>query len=161
MKLVHKAVAAVVRGDGAGAELLVFRHPLAGVQLPKGTVEPGETPAEGVLRELEEESGLRLEVQPHPIGEWRRVLDGTFGERATGGVHLWHLFALDAPEGLPEGWTHDASGSPEEDGLRFEFHWLAIDAGLLDKLHPVFGATATLLLGHFAGATGTSRDLQD
>lgn len=42
MKVVHKAVAAVVRDRGLGSELLVFRHPLAGMQLPKGTVEPGE-----------------------------------------------------------------------------------------------------------------------
>ena len=42
MKVVHKAVAAVVRDYGRGSELLVFRHPLAGVQLPKGTVEPEE-----------------------------------------------------------------------------------------------------------------------
>ena len=41
MKVVHKAVAAVDRDQGRESELLVFRHPLAGVQLPKGTVEPG------------------------------------------------------------------------------------------------------------------------
>lgn len=40
MKVVHKAVAAVVRDYGKGSELLVFRCPLAGVQLPKGAVEP-------------------------------------------------------------------------------------------------------------------------
>ena len=39
MKTIHKAVAAVVRRNGASSELLVFRHPKAGVQLPKGTVE--------------------------------------------------------------------------------------------------------------------------
>jgi 8-oxo-dGTP pyrophosphatase MutT (NUDIX family) len=148
MTIIDKAVAAVVRQNGAAAELLVFRHPLAGVQLPKGTVEPGETPAEAVLRELEEESGLRLAVEPRPLGQWRRVLDGRFGELATGDVHLWHLFALAAPEALPERWSHTASGSPEEEGLSFAFHWLPVGPGLRDALHPVFGASLDMLIAH-------------
>ena len=55
MKVVHKAVAALVRDRGLGSELLVFRHPLAEVQLPKGTVEPGEAYAAAALRELHED----------------------------------------------------------------------------------------------------------
>ena len=72
MKVVHKAVVAVVRDQGRGSELLVFRHPLAGVQLPKGTVEPGEAYAAAALRELHEESGLDLALKPQPIGIWHR-----------------------------------------------------------------------------------------
>ena len=36
----------------------MFRHPLAGIQLVKGTVEPSENPADAARRELFEESGL-------------------------------------------------------------------------------------------------------
>ena len=39
MKTVWKALAAVVRPGDGQPEVLVFRHPIAGVQLPKGTVE--------------------------------------------------------------------------------------------------------------------------
>ena len=70
MKVVHKAVAAVVRDYGRGSELLVFRHPFAGVQLPKGTVEPKEAYAAAALRELHEDSGLHLALKPQPIGIW-------------------------------------------------------------------------------------------
>lgn len=38
--VLHKVTGFVTRGR----ELLVFRHPTAGVQLPAGTVEAGETP---------------------------------------------------------------------------------------------------------------------
>ncbi|MBA3530518.1 MAG: NUDIX domain-containing protein [Ardenticatenales bacterium] len=50
----HKVTAFVTRGD----DLLLFRHPHAGIQLPAGTVEEGETPEEAVLREVAEETGL-------------------------------------------------------------------------------------------------------
>ncbi|MCS6759693.1 MAG: NUDIX domain-containing protein [Candidatus Devosia euplotis] len=38
--------------------MLVFRHPLAGIQLVKGTRESGEALVSGVLRELAEEAGI-------------------------------------------------------------------------------------------------------
>ncbi|MBU1880260.1 MAG: NUDIX domain-containing protein, partial [Chloroflexi bacterium] len=41
-------------------ELLLFQHPYAGVQVPAGTVEDGETPAQAALREAAEETGLAL-----------------------------------------------------------------------------------------------------
>ena len=54
---VKKVVAYITRGD----ELLVFTHrdsPEAGVQVPAGTVEEGETLDAAVLREVHEETGL-------------------------------------------------------------------------------------------------------
>jgi len=40
------------------AELLVFQHPTAGIQLPAGTIDDGETPLQAVVREVFEETGL-------------------------------------------------------------------------------------------------------
>lgn len=54
-----KVTAFVTRDSERGRELLVFRHPTSGVQLPAGTIEPGETPETAVLRELEEETGVK------------------------------------------------------------------------------------------------------
>lgn len=39
-------------------ELLLFRHPNAGIQFPAGTVEEGELPEQAVLREVAEETGV-------------------------------------------------------------------------------------------------------
>lgn len=56
--VIEKVTAFVVRQTGSGRELLLFHHPSAGVQLPAGTVEPGESPLAAVLREVAEETGL-------------------------------------------------------------------------------------------------------
>lgn len=62
-RFVRKVVGYVVHGD----RLLVFTHddvPLdvAGVQVPAGTIEPGETPEDAVVREIWEETGLPARV---------------------------------------------------------------------------------------------------
>ncbi len=62
---VEKVAAFVTRdsrpGDASSRELLVFQHsnPLAGVQIPAGTVKFGESPQDAVLREVAEETGLQ------------------------------------------------------------------------------------------------------
>lgn len=38
-------------------DLLVFKHPTAGLQLPAGTIEPGESPIAAAKREVWEETG--------------------------------------------------------------------------------------------------------
>jgi 8-oxo-dGTP pyrophosphatase MutT (NUDIX family) len=53
-----KVTAFVTRKRAAGLELLVFAHPSAGVQLPAGSVEPGEEPAVAAVREVVEETGV-------------------------------------------------------------------------------------------------------
>lgn len=57
---IGKVTAFITRDTDAGRELLIFKHPNAGIQLPAGTMETGETPEIAVLREVSEESGLGL-----------------------------------------------------------------------------------------------------
>ena len=60
---IPKVTALITRPGGDGPELLVFDHGLAGIQLPAGTVEEGESFAAAVLREGWEETGaLGLEL---------------------------------------------------------------------------------------------------
>jgi 8-oxo-dGTP pyrophosphatase MutT (NUDIX family) len=69
------------------ARLCLFvRHPVKGLELPGGAIEPGETPQEASLRELEEEAGIQWLVhQPatlvalHPVsdacgGSWLDII---------------------------------------------------------------------------------------
>lgn len=65
--------------DGAAEVLLVkpggpfWRNRDAGAwMIPKGAVEPGETPAEAALREFEEETGARVTAEPFPLARVRQ-----------------------------------------------------------------------------------------
>ncbi|MBM7785156.1 NUDIX domain-containing protein [Tenggerimyces flavus] len=58
MSVQRKVTSFVTRGDGLGRELLVFWHAGSGVQVPAGTVEPGEPFEAAAIREAAEETGL-------------------------------------------------------------------------------------------------------
>lgn len=56
--MLEKVVAFITRTGSSGQELLLFRHPYAGIQIPAGTVEEGEVLEQAALREACEETGL-------------------------------------------------------------------------------------------------------
>jgi len=67
------------RRDGETQVLLVkpggpyWRRKHTGAwMIPKGMVEPGETPAQAALREFEEETGTRLNAVPFPLASVRQ-----------------------------------------------------------------------------------------
>lgn len=105
-----------------GVEVLAFRHPDAGPQLVKGTLEPGETIEAGALRELEEEAGIA----------GARVT-GRFGVYPIGGDD-WHLLRIHAPD-LPESWVHHCA---DDGGHDFAFFWHRLADTPGDEWHPIF-----------------------
>ncbi len=105
-----------------GVEVLAFRHPAAGLQLVKGTVEPGEAVEQAARRELEEEAGIR----------GARVT-GSFGVREIGG-DSWHLLRVQTPD-LPESWVHRCA---DDGGHDFAFFWHRLADAPGDDWHPVF-----------------------
>jgi 8-oxo-dGTP pyrophosphatase MutT (NUDIX family) len=125
---VHKACACLVDSRG---RLLVFDHPEdGGMQLPKGTVEPGETPDVAVRRELLEESGIVYDGALQSLGTMDRECEAGVEGNVHRHAQLWHVYLMRTKEARPETFEHVASGSPEEDGLVFRFRWLTPDAPL-------------------------------
>ncbi len=120
-----KACACVVDARG---RLLVFDHPAdGGMQLPKGTVEPGEAPEDAVRRELLEESGIAYAGALEDLGTMDRHCEAGIEGNVRAHPQLWHLYLMRSTEALPERFDHVAVGSPEEEGLVFRFRWLAPD----------------------------------
>lgn len=93
----QKVVCYVVHGD----RLLVFTHEdaLAGIQVPAGTIEPGEDPAGAAVRETFEETTLRARVI-RPLG----VMDYDFRPAKPEIAHR-HYFLMELVEpDPPERW---------------------------------------------------------
>lgn len=99
----------VLRGLGENLEVLAFRHPLAGCQLVKGTLEPGEGVEAGALRELAEEAGI---VRASIV-----AVHWSSSEIAEGQV--WHFVSLVVP-GLADDFDHFCT---DDGGHRFRFFW--------------------------------------
>lgn len=154
MTTLRKAYAYIIRERPAaderpGArlvrELLVFRHrdfPEAGVQVPKGTMLPGEAPEAAVLREAHEETGLDALTLVRPLATDRQLqTNGILAER--------HFFELAALAQTPDAWDHVVTGDGSDCGLVFRYFW-ARSAAEAD-LWPGFGDYLDLVLGLVAG----------
>lgn len=149
--LPNKACAVVVAAT-PNPRILLFRHPLAGVQLVKGTIEQGETAGQAALRELAEESGINAATLADDLGCWDA---GHLGQ-----VWSFHLCRASGP--LPEQWTHQTL---DDHGHRFEFFWAALEHLPLADCHPVFQRALQFLSaslkarGHWAGEQPLQDDI--
>ena len=134
--MVQKAVACLLRGGSNEVELLVFTHPNGTMQIPKGTVDPGELPRNAVLRELQEESGVEDAEINSAVCRLQRVRPR--GPQGMGPLEdqLWHVFSLHSGSPMPDSWSHTATGSAEEEGLVFSLEWIPLSEAdrLLDPL---------------------------
>lgn len=140
MKRVRKVVAYITLGE----RLLVFTqrdYPDAGVQVPAGTVEAGEELDTAVLREAEEETGLKNLRLVKYLGA--RDFDAEKVLRPDE-IHERHFFHLEAANPAPEKWRHwemTPSGD-DKTPVAFDLTWvekkradLFYDFGaLLDKI---------------------------
>lgn len=128
--------------DKAPCELLVFAHdqmPEVPIQVPAGTVEPGEAPEAALFREIEEESGLAQSGAAAPR------LIRKLGVRELPQDHLTkqHYYLLAAPPDLPESWQHTVRGSGLDSGLVFSYYWSSLELGFeLDASQTAFLSAA-------------------
>ncbi|MGD2156846.1 MAG: NUDIX domain-containing protein [Anaerolineales bacterium] len=135
-----------------GGRLLVFshiHHPKAGIQVPAGTVAPGESLQEAVLRECREETGLdELEITRYLGAKSYDLAD--YGLQ---GVEWRCYFHLECLQKTPETWHHlemdPSDGSPGP--IEFEFFWISFQEGvpklsgnlgnMLEKISPERGGS--------------------
>ena len=116
---VGKACAYITRG---GSELLVFEGPgHEGLQIPKGTIEPGERPRSAVFREVREESGLATlsSVEKVATDVWTR-------RESPPKAYVRHFYHARVHEPRDE-WTHVVRDGGDEHGSEFSFSWIDVE----------------------------------
>ena len=114
-KVVQKVTAFIVRERDDVKELLVFKHPTAGVQIPAGTVEAGEDVETAVKREVYEETGLQfVEIESY-LGCFENELESNQRIVAeTTQVYIEpNLNAIPYKRKLPKGLTVDYLSTQE------------------------------------------------
>ena len=124
--LIHKVLAYITWGD----KLLVFSHPdfpEAGIQVPAGTIEPGEEPEAAMLREAFEETGLSGLTLVAPLGEQMRDVT-PFGKDELHHRYFFHLQCTGIP---PLTWRHwEEFPSDGSARVAFDFFWAQLPDGV-------------------------------
>lgn len=113
----------VIRTKKESVDLLVFVSlDEPGYEVPKGSVEPGESLEEAVHREVYEESGI----------EGLRIIKEL-------GKTLWgdeeqHFFLAEAPSTVADVFEYQVTGEGIDRGFWYRYRWLEIERGLEEKL---------------------------
>ena len=121
--LKQKSFSYIIRAVPSGHELLAFaslNEP--GFEVPKGSAQPSETPAQAAEREVFEESGLRALTLIGELGvtQWQ------------GEEQYFFLFRADGP--LPDRFDHMVTGHDSDRGMLYQYQWLAITPALSQSL---------------------------
>lgn len=106
LRAFFRAGVGAVITDGRGKVLVFERSDSPGSwQFPQGGLDPGEEPAAAVLREVEEETGIRspllrlLVVAPEPLS-YELPVHLRNAKLGRGQTQYWYLFRLLAPEAV-------------------------------------------------------------
>jgi 8-oxo-dGTP pyrophosphatase MutT (NUDIX family) len=116
-----RVVAFVTRGRQGRTELLVFDYK-GMTELPGGRIDAHESLEEGIVREVEEETGvadLRIIEELADADEFVRL----YGR----GAHETHVFHLVADGKTPEQWDHHVTGTGMDAGLVYACRWVPLE----------------------------------
>jgi 8-oxo-dGTP pyrophosphatase MutT (NUDIX family) len=108
------------------SEILLFRHtqyPEAGIQVPAGTIEPGEEPAAAAIRELAEESGVTAVHLVRCLGVYEYDMRPLREE-----IQTRHVFHVEVVGKAAREWVYyERSREPGGKPIEFQFFWVDLD----------------------------------
>ena len=128
-----------------GRRLLVSRHPnhpQAGIQVPGGSLESGESLETAILREVQEETGLTLLSAPRFLA-WQWVDVSPYGKPE---LHRRCFFHLVCHQNTPPMWRHwekhPSDGSTEP--IPLDWYWVPAP-GQIPELTAMMGGLLPML----------------
>lgn len=119
----RRAYIYITREVAEEVQLAVFRHPdfetmTLGVQVPGGTIELGEPPQTGALREAFEESGLAN------FARMRHLMTDRW--EGSDGLRERHFYQLAVTPPILDAWDHTVSNGELDKGMVFAYHWVTV-----------------------------------
>ena len=122
---IKKVCPVIIREKNGLREILAFRHPSAGVQIVKGTIEKDEDSNMAAMRELAEESGITSVSSCEFKGSSDSITEN----------QTWYFYNCIIDEDLKNAWDFFAN---EDGGINFSFFWFNINEELSNDWHPIF-----------------------
>ncbi|MHA7776221.1 NUDIX hydrolase [Roseibium sp. M-1] len=127
MRIYHKAYVYLTCGE----ELLVFEEPdfpEVGLQVPGGTLDPGESYLQGARREFAEETGLSLDIALESFADQDHFFENI--PDCLDGLHRRRHFHGRIREKPATEWEHfETSPSAGGPPIRFRLHWIDLFSG--------------------------------
>lgn len=122
MRVYHKAYVYLT----CGRDLLVFSEPdfpHVGLQVPGGTLDPGESYLQAARREFCEETGLSLDIAIESFADQDRIIENV--PHCLDGLHRRRHFHGTIREKPADTWEHFET-SPSSGGapIRFRLFWI-------------------------------------
>ena len=133
---VEKVCPVIFRENNGLRQILAFRHPLAGLQIVKGTIEEGENSHFAALRELAEESGITSVSNCEFKGDSDEITEN----------QTWYFYNCTVDEDLKNAWDFFAN---EDGGINFSFFWFNINEPLSNDWHPTFHRALDYIKSNF------------
>lgn len=121
----QKICPVVTRNVNNELEILLFKHPLTGIQLVKGTIEKDEEIVKAGLRELKEESGISQVKDTRYLGEWNNPYIS----------QTWHFIHCELDIKLDDNWDFFTQ---DDGGHIFSFFWHPINESICDECDQMF-----------------------
>lgn len=120
MKIKHKILAYIINKN----KLLVFNqpdYPEAGIQIVGGTLEKNEDINQAIIREIQEETGLKHFSIISYLGKTERNMED-YGKDE---IHIRHFFHVITNENTNKSWTHiEKFSSGSKNNILFNFYWI-------------------------------------